>query len=70
MKTYEQVIERAGSGIFDSYMGGSYEYYSVVNVSEIAFIFEKTTDQVTEDAKRVFKRLVAEQVARHAPQGK
>ena len=65
MKTYEQVIERAGSRIFDSYMGGSYEYYRVANVSEIAFIFEKTTEQVSEDAKRVFKGLVAEQVARY-----
>ena len=70
MKTYEQVIERAGSRIFGSYMGGSYEYYSVVDVSEIAFIFEKTTDQVSEDAERAFKMLVAAQVARHAAQGK
>ena len=54
MKTYEEVIERAGRRIYDSYMGGSYDYYNVVDYDEIAYVFEKTHDVVYEDCKNVF----------------
>jgi hypothetical protein len=57
MKTYQEVIERAARRIYDAYMGGTYDYYNVVPCSEIAFIFEKTSDEVHEDSVEAFKAI-------------
>jgi hypothetical protein len=62
MKTYEQVIERAGLQIYAAYVGG---YHNAKHqISMIAFIFEKTADQVSEDCEKVFKMIVDEHIAR------
>jgi hypothetical protein len=61
MKSYEEVVERAARRIFDSYMGGSYDYYNVVDYDEIAFIFEKTELGVYEDCKKAFSAKVTQQ---------
>jgi hypothetical protein len=58
VKTYKEVIERAGKKIYSVYMSGSYEYYNVVAFDEIAFIFEKTADEVFEDSRKAFLYIV------------
>jgi|694.fasta_scaffold10146_45 hypothetical protein len=57
MKTYQAVIERAGRRIYDAYMGGAYDYHNVVPCSEIAFIYEKTVDEVNADCEQAFEMI-------------
>lgn len=65
MKTYKEVIERAGSRMYYAYMGGSYDYYNVVPSTEIAFIFEKTTDEVESDCDKAFKSILKGHLSRY-----
>jgi hypothetical protein len=69
MKTYQEVIERAGSRIYGAYMSGSYDYYNVVPSTEIAFIFEKTTDEVESDCDKVFKSILEGHLSRYHSKG-
>jgi hypothetical protein len=59
MKTYHEVVERYARIMFGKYMSGSNDYYCE-DVNTVAFMFDKTSEEVSADVESRFEALCKE----------